>query len=83
MEDLTIRKERAQNLWSSFARKMDPVAQATTLEPLPDFSFDRIGGLAGPKEEILTYACPADFDGDDAVGPFDLALLLGAWGECV
>jgi ATP-dependent 26S proteasome regulatory subunit len=59
MEDLTIRKERAQNLWASFARKMDPVAQATTLEPLPDFAFDRIGGLAGPKEEILTYACAA------------------------
>ncbi|MCZ6651762.1 MAG: hypothetical protein O7D91_01900 [Planctomycetota bacterium] len=27
-------------------------------------------------------ACPADFDGDGAVGPFDLALLLGNWGPC-
>ena len=27
-------------------------------------------------------ACPWDFDGDGAVGPFDLALLLGNWGPC-
>lgn len=26
--------------------------------------------------------CPADFDGDGMVGPFDLAQLLGAWGPC-
>ncbi|MCZ6653398.1 MAG: hypothetical protein O7D91_10285 [Planctomycetota bacterium] len=27
-------------------------------------------------------SCPWDFDGDGAVGPFDLALLLGTWGPC-
>ena len=26
--------------------------------------------------------CPADLDGDGAVGPADLAELLGAWGPC-
>lgn len=26
--------------------------------------------------------CPADFSGDDEVGPFDLAILLGGWGPC-
>jgi len=27
-------------------------------------------------------AGPADFDGDDDVGAFDLAILLGSWGPC-
>jgi len=27
--------------------------------------------------------CPADLDGNGEVGPFDLALLLGAWGPCL
>ena len=26
--------------------------------------------------------CPADFDNTGAVGPFDLAILLGNWGPC-
>lgn len=26
--------------------------------------------------------CPADFNGDGSVGPFDLASLLGSWGPC-
>ena len=30
---------------------------------------------AGPE-------CPADLDGDGAVGPGDLAALLGTWGPC-
>jgi len=59
MDDPAIQRERAQNLWASFARKVDPIAQATELEPVPDFDLGRIGGLAGPKEEILTYACAA------------------------
>ncbi len=29
---------------------------------------------------ILPPTCPADLDGDGAVGPADLAQLLGAWG---
>ena len=27
-------------------------------------------------------AIPGDFDGDGQVGPADLAMLLGVWGEC-
>lgn len=26
------------------------------------------------------FSCLGDFDGDGAVGPFDLAFLLGSWG---
>jgi len=59
MEDLEIRVERAQNIWSSFARKFGPVAQATALDPMPSFDLRQIGGLAGAKEEIQTYACAA------------------------
>jgi ATP-dependent 26S proteasome regulatory subunit len=59
MKDLEIHKERAQNIWSSFARKFGPVAQATFLEPMPSFDLDRIGGLASAKDEIQTYACAA------------------------
>ena len=57
MEDPAILRERAQNLWASFGRKVEPVAQATTIEPIPDFDLSNIGGLEGPKEEIQTYAC--------------------------
>ncbi len=59
MKSLSIQQERAQNLWSSFLRKVDPLARGAQLTPVPDFSFDRIGGLAAAKEEILTYACAA------------------------
>lgn len=59
MPEPEIRRERAQNLWASFARKYEPVAQATTLESLPDFELSRIGGLAAAKDEIQTYACAA------------------------
>jgi ATP-dependent 26S proteasome regulatory subunit len=59
MDDLDIRKERAQNIWGSFARKFEPIARATQLEAMPDFELGRIGGLASAKEEIQTYACAA------------------------
>jgi len=59
MDDRSIERERAHNLWVSFSRKLDPVARATHLEPLPDFDLARIGGLDAPKEEIQTYACAA------------------------
>ncbi len=59
MEDREIRRERAQNLWASFARKFEPVAQATTLEPNPQTTLGRVGGLVAAKEEIQTYACAA------------------------
>jgi ATP-dependent 26S proteasome regulatory subunit len=57
VEDRTIRKERSQNIWSSFGRKFEAVAQATSFDPMPEFDLANIGGLAGPKEEIQTYAC--------------------------
>ena len=59
MDDLGIRRERAQNIWSSFARKFEPVGQSTVLEPVPDFGLSRIGGLNAAKEEIQTYAYAA------------------------
>ncbi len=59
MEDAGIRLERAQNLWSSFARKFEPIARATQLDPDPQLELSEIGGLAAAKDEILTYACAA------------------------
>jgi ATP-dependent 26S proteasome regulatory subunit len=59
MDDQAIRIERAQNLWASFERKNLPLARAAALAADPQMDFDQIGGLGGPKEEILTYACAA------------------------
>ena len=59
MEDRDVQRERAQNLWTSFARKFEPIAQATLLEALPEFDLSQIGGLASAKDEIQTYACAA------------------------
>jgi len=59
MDDRAIRIERAQNLWSSFERKHSPLARAGSLDADPKLDFSEIGGLSGPKEEILTYACAA------------------------
>lgn len=59
MDEQAVPRERAQNLWISFARKFPLVAKATELDPSPQVSEDRIGGLATAKEEVLTYACAA------------------------
>ena len=59
MEDATILRERAVNIWASFTRKFEPMSQSTTLEPIPSFDLSRIGGLASAKDEIQTYACAA------------------------
>jgi len=59
MNEQEVGKERAQNLWTSFARKFEAIAQAAELEALPDFDFSQIGGLAPAKDEIQTYACAA------------------------
>jgi ATP-dependent 26S proteasome regulatory subunit len=59
MEDRAIAQERTQNLWGSFARKVEPVLQATEIDPNPQVDVGQIGGLAAAKEEILTYACAA------------------------
>jgi ATP-dependent 26S proteasome regulatory subunit len=59
MQEPDIRRERAQNLWGSFARKFEPIAQATELESMPEFDLSKIGGLAAAKDEIQTFACAA------------------------
>jgi ATP-dependent 26S proteasome regulatory subunit len=59
VDDRTLQRERAQNLWASFERKFPAIAHATRLDAAPDQSADEIGGLAAAKEEILTYACAA------------------------
>ena len=59
MDEDFKRIERAQNLWSSFLRNVDPMARGASLTANPQQSFDEIGGLAVAKEEVLTYACAA------------------------
>jgi ATP-dependent 26S proteasome regulatory subunit len=59
MEDRAIARERAVNIWGSFARKFEPIAQAARLDPMPNQDFARIGGLADAKDEIQTYASAA------------------------
>ena len=57
MADRRIENERAQNLWTSFTRSVEPMARAAQIEAAPERGFDGIGGLAAAKEEVLTYAC--------------------------
>lgn len=59
MEQRDVQRERAQNLWTSFSRKFEPIAKATTLDPMPAFDLSEVGGLASAKDEIQTYACAA------------------------
>jgi ATP-dependent 26S proteasome regulatory subunit len=59
MAEAAVQRERAINLWSSFARKFPPIPKATELDAQPDVGVDQIGGLAAAKEEVLTYACAA------------------------
>lgn len=59
MDENHIQVERAQNLWTSFVRSVEPLGRAASLVSEPELDFDEIGGLAGPKDEILTYACAA------------------------
>jgi len=53
-----IQAERARNLWTSFARKHAPIEKSTRLAA-PERTFQDVGGLAGPKDELLTFACAA------------------------
>lgn len=59
MSDASVSKERAQNLWSSFARKHPPMMKASALDAEPGLDFSRIGGLDAAKDEVSTYACAA------------------------
>ncbi len=54
-----MQRERAHNLWASFGRKFETIAQATLLEPRPSAELSGIGGLASAKDEIQTYAFAA------------------------
>ncbi len=83
MDDDFTRTERAQNIWSSFLRAVDPLARGAQLTASPQFGFDAIGGLAGPKEEILTYACAATSPqvySDWGTFPPSAVLLIGQHG---
>ncbi len=56
MTDDRINSERAQNIWSSFQRAVEPLARGARITPAPDVRFEDIGGLTLSKDEILTYA---------------------------
>lgn len=77
-----IQAERARNLWTSFARKFPAVGKASHMVQ-PTTSFERIGGLAGPKDELLTFACAAtspEVYGRWGTFPPSGVLLIGARG---
>ena len=59
MDASELRRERTQNLWVSLQRKLPPLAKAATLDAESEVPFERIGGLAAAKDELLTYACAA------------------------
>lgn len=54
-----LEAQRATNIWEAFARKLPPVPKSTRFQAVSEVGFDQIGGLDGPKEEMLTYACAA------------------------
>jgi ATP-dependent 26S proteasome regulatory subunit len=84
MSDRDIQVERAQNLWTSFRRRHDPLGRAAEITPDPRLDFDQIGGLEAPKEEILTYACAAtnaEVYGHWGTQPPSGMLLIGAVGS--
>jgi len=45
------------------------------------FGQDPCTQVANFSVAVFTAGCPADLDGDGAVGAADLALVLGAWGN--
>jgi len=83
MPESSVLRERATNLWSSFERKMAPVAKATQMDAQPDVGVDSIGGLAAAKEEVLTYACAAtdpDVYARWGTAPPSALLMIGGEG---
>jgi ATP-dependent 26S proteasome regulatory subunit len=83
MAEADIQPERAQNLWTSAARKLPPLAKATSLEPRPNVGSEQIGGLEVAQDEVLTYACamtnPDIYDRWGTFPPSGL-LLIGEKG---
>ena len=83
MSESQIKIERTQNLWASFARSLEPMARSITVQADPDQTFDGIGGLAGAKDEILTYAYAAiqpEIYSNWGTFPPSGLLLIGASG---
>ena len=83
MPDPVVARERATNLWSSFERKFPPIAKASSLDAQPAVGVEQIGGLAGAKEEVLTYACAAtdpDVYARWGTAPPSALLLIGREG---
>jgi ATP-dependent 26S proteasome regulatory subunit len=83
MSDAAIERERSQNVWGSFARKFEPILQATELDAEPAIEVGQIGGLAAAKDEILTYACAAtdpEVYGRWGTAPPSGLLLIGRRG---
>jgi len=84
MEDLAIRGERAQNLWSSFVRKIEPLGRGMQLDARPDQDPADIGGLEGPKEEVATYAAATtspQIYADWGTAPPSALLFIGRRGS--
>src|SRR6056297_2459869 len=84
MAESPLHAERAQNIWSSFQRNLDPLARGAAIVPSPSVDFDSIGGLAAPKEEILTYACAAtdpEVYGRWGTFPPSAMLMIGRQGS--
>lgn len=84
MDDSAIRAERAQNLWSSFARKIEPLGRGMALEARPQQSLADIGGLEGPKEEVATYAAATtspQIYADWGTAPPSALLFIGRRGS--
>ena len=85
MSESQIKIERTQNLWASFARSLEPMARSITVQADPNQTFDGIGGLAGAKDEILTYAYAAiqpEIYSNWGTFPPSGLLLIGAIGWC-
>jgi ATP-dependent 26S proteasome regulatory subunit len=84
MDERAIRGERAQNLWSSFVRKIEPLGRGMLLEASPDQDLAEIGGLEGPKEEVATYAAattsPQVYE-DWGTAPPSALLFIGQRGS--
>jgi SpoVK/Ycf46/Vps4 family AAA+-type ATPase len=82
-KDPSITLERTQNLWTNFLRKYGPKARSACISTALDFDFDRVGGLASAKDELLTYACAATSPrvyGDWGTYPPSGLLLVGQRG---
>lgn len=77
------------NTWAAAQGVMIPAGVVLALPLEISADGNTIVGVARNANSTFAFvvtidppapACPADLDGDDAVGPADLAILLGAWG---